>query len=160
MSRNGGGGDVPACSRRGRDTAGQGLRRAGGSARRGGGRAARLRAGAQAHAKRSQAQGQADANDALAASLRERNQKLIAASTLIQNLPALVEAAARGLAGANLTVLNGTQGVNEVVAGLVGQGPVAPRPAEEVGRDRPAGKHERHRPDGSGQDRVTPDRAR
>jgi hypothetical protein len=34
----------------------------------------------------------------------------------------LVEAAARGLADSNLTILNGTQGVNEVVAGLVGQG--------------------------------------
>jgi len=33
-----------------------------------------------------------------------------------------VEAAARGLADANLTVLNGTQGVSEVLAGLVGQG--------------------------------------
>ena len=85
-------------------------------------KATRLRADAQAHAERSQAQGQADANQALAASLREGNQELIAASTLIENLPALVEAAARGLAGANLTVLNGTQGVNEVVAGLVGQG--------------------------------------
>ncbi len=52
----------------------------------------------------------------------EGNQELIAADRLIENLPALVEAAARGLAGANLTVLNGTQGVNEVVAGLVGQG--------------------------------------
>ena len=31
-------------------------------------------------------------------------------------------AGARGLAGAHLTVLNGTQGANEVVAGLVGQG--------------------------------------
>ena len=38
------------------------------------------------------------------------------------NLPAIVESAARGLAGANLTVLNGTQGLNEVVAGLIGQG--------------------------------------
>jgi hypothetical protein len=36
--------------------------------------------------------------------------------------PGLVDAAARGLAGSNLTILNGTQGVNEVVAGLVGQG--------------------------------------
>src|SRR6185437_3470691 len=84
--------------------------------------AIRVRADAQAHAERSEARGQADANQALAASLREGNQELIAASTLIENLPALVEAAARGLAGANLTVLNGTQGVNEVVAGLVGQG--------------------------------------
>jgi flotillin len=85
-------------------------------------KATRLRADAQAHAERAQAEGQADANQALAASLREGNQELIAASSLIENLPALVEAAARGLAGANLTVLNGTQGVNEVVAGLVGQG--------------------------------------
>jgi uncharacterized membrane protein YqiK len=84
--------------------------------------ATRLRADAQAHAERAQAQGQADANEALAGSLREGNQELIAASTLIENLPALVEAASRGLSGANLTVLNGTQGVNEVVAGLIGQG--------------------------------------
>jgi hypothetical protein len=41
---------------------------------------------------------------------------------LIENLPTLVEAASRGLADANLTVLNGTQGVNEIVADLVGQG--------------------------------------
>jgi flotillin len=40
----------------------------------------------------------------------------------MENLPAIVDAAARGLAGANLTVLNGTQGVSEIVAGLVGQG--------------------------------------
>jgi flotillin len=82
----------------------------------------RLRADARAHAERSEAQGQADANQALAASLREGNQELIAAAKLIENLPALAEAAARGLAGANLTVLNGTQGVNEVVASLIGQG--------------------------------------
>jgi flotillin len=85
-------------------------------------RATRVRADAQAHAERTQAQGQADANQSLAASLREGNQEVIAANALIENLPALVEAAARGLAGANLTVLNGTQGVNEIVAGLVGQG--------------------------------------
>ena len=80
------------------------------------------RADARAHADRTQAQGQADANQALAASLREGNQEVIAANVLIENLPALVESAAHGLAGANLTVLNGTQGVNEIVAGLVGQG--------------------------------------
>ena len=34
----------------------------------------------------------------------------------------MVEAAARGLNDANLTILNGTQGVSEVIAGLVGQG--------------------------------------
>ena len=44
------------------------------------------------------------------------------ANRLVEVLPALADAAARGLAGSNLTILNGTQGVNEVVAGLVGQG--------------------------------------
>jgi flotillin len=81
-----------------------------------------VRADAEAHAERAAAQGQADANRARAASLRQGNQELIAADRLIESLPTIVEAAARGLAGANLTVLNGTQGVNDVLAGLVGQG--------------------------------------
>ena len=50
------------------------------------------------------------------------NQELIAADRLVEVLPAMVEAAARGLTDANLTILNGTQGVSEVIAGLVGQG--------------------------------------
>jgi flotillin len=65
---------------------------------------------------------EAEANTARAASLREGNQELIAANRLVEILPGLVDAAARGLAGSNLTILNGTQGVNEVVVGLVGQG--------------------------------------
>lgn len=40
----------------------------------------------------------------------------------MENLPALADAAARGMKGANLTVLNGTNGVNEMAAGVVGQG--------------------------------------
>jgi flotillin len=47
---------------------------------------------------------------------------LIAANKLIEMLPQLVEAAAKGIAGSNLTVLNGTEGVNQAVAGIVGQG--------------------------------------
>ena len=84
--------------------------------------AARVRADATAHAERATAQGQADANKARAASLREGNQELIAANRIIEQLPALVEAAARGIADSNLTVLNGAAGVNEMIAGLVGQG--------------------------------------
>ncbi len=84
--------------------------------------AAQVRADANAHAERATAEGEADANRARAASLREGNQELIAASKLIDALPTLVEAAARGIADANLTILNGTQGVNEVVTGIVGQG--------------------------------------
>jgi flotillin len=84
--------------------------------------AAKVRADAAAHVERTTAEGQADANKARAASLREGNQELIAANHLIEILPSLVEAAARGLSDSQLTILNGTEGVNEVVAGLVGQG--------------------------------------
>ena len=59
---------------------------------------------------------------AKAASLREGNQELIAANRLIEILPSLVEAAARGLADSNVTILNGTEGVSELMAGLIGQG--------------------------------------
>ena len=84
--------------------------------------AIQVRADASAQAERATAQGQADANTARADSLRQGNQELIAAERIVESLPAIVDAAARGLAGANLTVLNGTQGVNDVVTGLVAQG--------------------------------------
>ncbi len=83
---------------------------------------ARFAAEATAFSKRTIAEAEAEANKARAASLRDGNQELIAANRLVEVLPALVEAAARGLTDSNLTILNGTQGVNEVVAGLVGQG--------------------------------------
>jgi uncharacterized membrane protein YqiK len=79
-------------------------------------------ADAEAYRTRVLAEAQAEAIRARADSLREGNAELIAANRLIEILPSLVEAAARGLAESNLTVLNGTQGVNEVMAGLVGQG--------------------------------------
>jgi flotillin len=41
---------------------------------------------------------------------------------LIEQLPLIVEKAAGGLANANVTVLNGSDGLSEIVAGLVGQG--------------------------------------
>jgi flotillin len=82
----------------------------------------RFAAEAEAYRTRALAEAQAEAIRARADSLREGNAELIAANRLIEILPSLVEAAARGLAESNLTVLNGTQGVNEVVAGLVSQG--------------------------------------
>ncbi|MFF9511698.1 SPFH domain-containing protein [Streptomyces sp. NPDC014724] len=75
-----------------------------------------------AYTERTTAQAQADANSARAASLRDGNQELIAANRIVENLPALADAAARGMSGADLTVLNGTNGVNEMAAGVVGQG--------------------------------------
>jgi uncharacterized membrane protein YqiK len=82
---------------------------------------AKFAADGAAYAERTTAEAQADANKARAESLRSGNQELIAASRIIENLPALVQAAARGLAGSNLTILNGTEGVNEVLVGMVGQ---------------------------------------
>jgi flotillin len=84
--------------------------------------AVQVQADATAYAERTTAAAQADANGARADSLRDGNQELIAANRIIEALPAIVEAAARGLAGSNLTILNGTEGVNQVLAGIVGQG--------------------------------------
>ncbi|MCK0093476.1 flotillin [Rhodococcus sp. HNM0563] len=42
--------------------------------------------------------------------------------TLIEQLPLIVEAAAKGLANSNLTILNGQEGVNDTISGMVGQG--------------------------------------
>lgn len=41
---------------------------------------------------------------------------------LIDQLPEIVKQAAHGLSGANLTVLNGADGLGQVATGLVGQG--------------------------------------
>jgi len=41
---------------------------------------------------------------------------------LIDQLPQIVKEAANGLAGANVNVLNGADGLSEIAAGLVGQG--------------------------------------
>ncbi|MFJ9030250.1 SPFH domain-containing protein [Streptomyces sp. NPDC102274] len=83
---------------------------------------AKFEADGNAYSERALAQAQADANTARAASLKDGNQELIAANRIVENLPALADAAARGMSGANLTVLNGTDGVNDMAAGLVGQG--------------------------------------
>jgi flotillin len=79
-------------------------------------------ADAEAYAERTIAEAQAGANQARAVSLREGNQELIAANRIIESLPSIVEAAARGIQGSNLTILNGSAGVNQVVTELVGQG--------------------------------------
>ncbi|MFE2031756.1 SPFH domain-containing protein [Streptomyces scopuliridis] len=83
---------------------------------------AKFEADGNAYSERAVAQAQADANTARAASLKDGNQELIAANRIVENLPALADAAARGISGAKLTVLNGTDGVNDMAAGLVGQG--------------------------------------
>jgi flotillin len=84
--------------------------------------AARIQADAEAYAERARAEAQAAANNAQAASLANGNQELIAANRIVEALPALSASAAQGIAGSNLTILNGTEGVSQVVAGMVGQG--------------------------------------
>jgi uncharacterized membrane protein YqiK len=84
--------------------------------------AAKIQADAAAYAERATAAAEADANRSRAASLADGNQELIAASRIVEALPSMVAAAAQGIADSNLTILNGTEGVSQVVAGLVGQG--------------------------------------
>jgi flotillin len=75
-----------------------------------------------AYAQRTVAAAEAEAINVRAASLADGNQALIAANKLIDVLPSLVAEAAKGISGSNLTILNGTDGVNQVAAGVVSQG--------------------------------------
>lgn len=75
-----------------------------------------------AYAQRTVAAAEAEAINVRADALSDGNQALIAANKLIDALPTLVSEAAKGVAGSNMTILNGTEGVNQVVAGLVSQG--------------------------------------
>src|SRR5581483_9035126 len=69
-----------------------------------------------AYAARTVAAAEAEAIEARAAALADGNQGLIDA------LPALVAEAAKGITGSNVTILNGADGINQLVASLVGQG--------------------------------------
>lgn len=84
--------------------------------------AVKVQADGTAYAERAIAAAQADANSARAASLRDGNQELIAANRIVENLPNLVDSAAGALTGSNLTILNGAEGISQVVAEVVGQG--------------------------------------
>ena len=74
--------------------------------------AERIRLLAKADAERTEIQAAAAAS----------NNRVALDQLLIQQLPQIVEKAAAGLANANVTVLNGSEGLSEVVSGLVGQG--------------------------------------
>src|SRR5579884_2532843 len=84
--------------------------------------AAKAKADGDAYSQRTVADADAAAINARASALAGRNQELIAANKLVEMLPSLVSAAAGGIAGSNLTVLNGSQGVNEMAVGVVAQG--------------------------------------
>ncbi len=74
--------------------------------------AERIRVLARADAERTEIQAAAAAS----------NNRVALDQLLIQQLPQIVEKAAPGLATANVTVLNGSDGLSEIVSGLVGQG--------------------------------------
>jgi uncharacterized membrane protein YqiK len=84
--------------------------------------ARKAEAEAEAFAQRATAAAEADAINARADALAGDNQPLIAANKLVDMLPSLVSAAAGGISGSNLTVLNGSQGVSEMAVGLAAQG--------------------------------------
>jgi flotillin len=84
--------------------------------------AKRHEADGDAYAQRTVAAAEAEAINVRADALSDGNQALIAANKLIDALPSMVAEAAKGIKGSNLTVLNGAEGINEVVAGVVGQG--------------------------------------
>src|SRR5262249_48383864 len=84
--------------------------------------ATKSKADGDAHAARVVADADAEAINARAQALMGEHQELIAANKLIDMLPQLVDAAARGIQGSRLTVLNGAQGVGDVATGVVAQG--------------------------------------
>jgi flotillin len=84
--------------------------------------AVKAKADGDAYAARAVADADAEAINARAAALSGKNQELIAANKLIDMLPSLVQASARGIEGSRLTILNGSGGVNDVASGIAAQG--------------------------------------
>lgn len=79
-------------------------------------------ADAEAYRQRKLAEAERDAMRLRAQGLSDGNQRLIAANQLVTQLPDLVERAAGALVDSNLVVLNGTEGVSQLMAGVAGQG--------------------------------------
>jgi uncharacterized membrane protein YqiK len=78
---------------------------------------------AEAEAERIRILAKADAQKTeIQAAAAASNNRVSLDQLLIQQLPLIVEKAAAGLATANVTVLNGSDGLSEIVSGLVGQG--------------------------------------
>jgi flotillin len=78
---------------------------------------------AEAEAEKVRILAEADAQRTrLQAAAAASNNRVSLDRMLIEQLPMIVKEAAAGLAGANVSVLNGTDGLSEIAAGLVGQG--------------------------------------
>ena len=68
------------------------------------------------------AQAQRDAMRAQADALADGNLERIVASKMVEMMPTIVASLAQGLSGSNLSVVNGAEGVGQVVTGLVASG--------------------------------------
>jgi len=78
---------------------------------------------AEAEAEKVRVLAEADAaRTRLQAGAAASNNRVALDRMLIEQLPMIVKEAAAGLAGANVSVLNGADGLSEIAAGLVGQG--------------------------------------
>jgi flotillin len=78
---------------------------------------------AEAEAEKVRILAEADAQRTrLQAAAAASNNRVALDRMLIEQLPMIVKEAAAGLAGANVSVLNGADGLSEIAAGLVGQG--------------------------------------
>jgi flotillin len=78
---------------------------------------------AEAEAERVKVLAKADAERTrIQAEAAASNNRVALDQLLINQLPLIVKEAAAGLAGANVSVLNGADGLGEIAAGLVGQG--------------------------------------
>jgi uncharacterized membrane protein YqiK len=84
--------------------------------------AARSMADGESYRIRQLAQAESDSISVRAASLAAGNQELIASKQLVDSLPQIVAAAASAVSTSNLTVLNGGEGVNQLLAELAAQG--------------------------------------
>jgi len=84
--------------------------------------AAKSLADGESYKIRQLAQADSDSITVRAASLASGNQELIAAKQLVDALPQIVGAAASAVASSNLTVLNGGEGLNQLLSGIVAQG--------------------------------------
>jgi len=111
---------------------------------------------AEAEKVRTLAQADAERTKILAEAAASHN-RVALDRTLIDQLPQIVKEAAAGLAGANISVLNGADGLSEIAAGLVAQGmsildsvkgslgtadqqPAPGLPVGTLRRDEPAGE--------------------
>jgi uncharacterized membrane protein YqiK len=78
---------------------------------------------AEAEAEKVRILAEADAQKmSIQAAAAASNNRVALDQALIAQLPQIVREAAQGLAGANVNILNGSDGLGEIAAGLVGQG--------------------------------------